>query len=141
MWKDGEPQKFNLRGRGIERVLGPLEADVMAVLWKDGTSSASEVRKRLLADRPIAFNTVMTILKRLSDKGLVNRAQSDHVAVFTPNMTRDELLDTVSRQVTGSLLEDFGELAIHHFVDGVRELEPEWLERLERAVQAAKRVK
>jgi BlaI family penicillinase repressor len=45
------------------------EADIMQVLWDSGPSIVSEVRERL-AD-PLAYTTVLTVLRTLETKGYV----------------------------------------------------------------------
>ena len=48
------------------------ELDVMAVLWDAGPSTAAEVRDRLAAGGvELAYNTVLTVLRVLEDKGHV----------------------------------------------------------------------
>ena len=138
MWKNGQPPAFGLRGHGLERVLGPLETDVLEVLWNKGRGTAREVMTELERERPIAFNTVMTILKRLCDKGLILRSDSG-VAVFSPCLSKEDLLAKVSRNVADSLVEDFGEAAIVQFVDSVQRRDPELLNELRRAIEAVRK--
>jgi BlaI family penicillinase repressor len=49
--------------------LGDRELDVMSALWRDGPGTVPEVQGRLPAD--LAYNTVLTILRNLEQKGLV----------------------------------------------------------------------
>ncbi|MFN2604114.1 MAG: BlaI/MecI/CopY family transcriptional regulator [Gemmatimonadaceae bacterium] len=49
------------------------ELDIMAVLWDKGPSTAREVRGALKDD--LAYNTVLTILRILEDKGFVGRVE------------------------------------------------------------------
>jgi BlaI family transcriptional regulator, penicillinase repressor len=49
------------------------ELDMMAVLWDRGPSTAREVRAALKDDP--AYNTVLTILRILEDKGFVGRVE------------------------------------------------------------------
>ena len=49
------------------------ELDVMAVLWARGSGTVSEVRDAL--ERDFAYNTVLTVLRTLEQKGYI-----DHVA-------------------------------------------------------------
>ena len=137
MWKDGELQAYGLRARGLRRVLGPLEADVMEALWRRGNATAREVMNELERNRPLAFNTVMTILKRLCDKGLIARSDKG-VAVFSPLLSRLQLLESITRDVSDSLVEEFGETAIVQFVDSVSRCDPELLDELRRILDAAR---
>jgi BlaI family penicillinase repressor len=45
------------------------ELDLMTVLWEHGPSTVTEVRERLHDD--LAYNTVLTILRKLETKGYV----------------------------------------------------------------------
>ena len=47
--------------------LGPLELDVMEVMWNFGASNSRDVMERM--ERKLAYTTVMTTLDRLYKKG------------------------------------------------------------------------
>ena len=66
------------------------ELDIMAVLWEHGPSTAAEVRERL--EDALAYNTVLTLLSRLRDKGYVAADRRDTAHLFRAVVTRDELL-------------------------------------------------
>ena len=53
--------------------LGERELDVMAVLWEIGSGTVAEVRDRL--DAPLAYTTVLTILRNLEAKRFVRREE------------------------------------------------------------------
>lgn len=57
-------------------LLGPTEAQVMAVLWKQPGIGGMEAAKLLNEQReaPISFRTVLTILTRLERKGYVEHS-------------------------------------------------------------------
>lgn len=52
-------------------VLTERELDIMGVLWRDGPSTAGEVRERLVQDAglELAYNSVLTMLRILEEKG------------------------------------------------------------------------
>jgi predicted transcriptional regulator len=108
--------------------LGPLEAEVMAVLWRSDTPLAvREVAAALNARRPepLAYTTVMTVMARLAGKGLLARSRSGRRFVYTPTVA-----DTAEAAVQG-VLERFGEAALARFVERA-ELDPALRERLRR---------
>ena len=55
------------------RPLTPLELDVMEALWTAESGTVQTVRERLGPRRPLAYNTVQTILAILHRKGRVKR--------------------------------------------------------------------
>lgn len=65
------------------RAPGALEAEVLAVLWAaDGALSPEEVRRQLPGD--LAYTTVMTILVRLHEKGVVRREAQGRTYMYAP---------------------------------------------------------
>jgi predicted transcriptional regulator len=112
--------------------LGPLEAEVMAVLWDAGVAvSVREVVERLNTGRatPLAYTTVMTVLSRLAGKGILVREQQGRGFVYTPVVA-----DTAEIAVRGVLAE-FGDAALARFVDRV-ELDPQLRARLRKLMEA-----
>jgi predicted transcriptional regulator len=112
--------------------LGPLESEVMAVLWEVGTpQSVRDVVDRLNAGRaaPLAYTTVMTVLSRLAGKQILVREPRGRGFVYTPAVA-----DTAEIAVRGVLAE-FGDAALARFVDRV-ELDPELRTRLQKLMGA-----
>ena len=70
---------------------GEMEALVMDVLW-DGAEplTPAAVRDRLPPERPLAYTTVMTILTRLWEKGLVERDRMGRAFAYRPRQSREE---------------------------------------------------
>ncbi len=64
---------FRFGGRRVGRVLGDLEAEVMEIIWHRGSASIREVSEEVGRRRPRTFNTIMTIMNRLTEKGLLRR--------------------------------------------------------------------
>jgi predicted transcriptional regulator len=60
--------------------LGPLEQQVLAVLWQRGNATVHEVIK--FGDVQREYSTVMTTLDRLFKKGLLDRAIEPHSRAF-----------------------------------------------------------
>jgi predicted transcriptional regulator len=111
-----------------QRVLGPLEADAMEVLWTSGTPmSVRDVLARLneRGSEPLAYTTVMTVLTRLADKGILARVRDGRGYVYEPAVA-----DAAQIAVRG-VVRDFGDAALAHFVDEAR-ADPDMLKRLRR---------
>lgn len=86
----------------LRLILGPLEAQVMEVLWNCGQCSVREVVKRL--DREMAYTTVMTTLERLYKKRLVSRKMRHRAYFYWSRVTCQEWKDRVARDVVAKLL-------------------------------------
>jgi predicted transcriptional regulator len=72
--------------------LGDLERAVMEILWgSDEPASARDV-SRSLADRDLAYTTVMTVLDRLAKKGLVTRERDGRAWLYRPAAPREDYI-------------------------------------------------
>ncbi|MGW7236376.1 BlaI/MecI/CopY family transcriptional regulator [Streptomyces sp. NPDC054804] len=76
------------------RARGELESNVLAALWAAaGPQTAREVRERLPGD--LAYTTVLTILSRLYEKGMLVRHREGRGYAYEP--ARDEASHTAQR--------------------------------------------
>ncbi|MDX3075864.1 BlaI/MecI/CopY family transcriptional regulator [Streptomyces sp. MI02-7b] len=112
---------------GRRRAPGELESHVLATLWAaDGPLTAAQANERLPGD--LAYTTVLTILSRLLDKGLVTRQKAGRGYAFTP--VRDEATHTAEQM--RSLL-DHGsdrEAVLSRFVEELSADDERLLQRL-----------
>jgi len=102
-------------------MLGPLEAEVMKIIWGRGTALVSEVEEVLNARRAhaLAYKTVLTICTRLSEKGLLNHEKEGRAFRYFPTMTESEFVAAQASKATDALLSRFGDVALSSFVDQV----------------------
>ena len=110
------------------RVLGPLEAEVMEVVW--ATSAPLNVRdvlERLNEGRKpeLAYTTVMTVMARLAEKRVLIRTRQGRGYLYEAAVG-----DTAAIAVQ-NVVRDFGDAAIAGFVDHARS-DPKVLARLQR---------
>ncbi len=54
--------------------LGPLEAEILRIVWELGTVTVKDVHDRILSDpdRELAYTSVTTVLNRLTKKGWIS---------------------------------------------------------------------
>lgn len=72
--------------------LGPLESEILNLVWDLGRATAKAVRDRILADpdRELAYASVTTVLGRLEKKGWVQCAKEGRSFVWTAVVSRSE---------------------------------------------------
>jgi predicted transcriptional regulator len=105
---------------------GPLEGAVMKVVWAVGKPVAVRgVLDRLNADRagPLAYTTVMTVMTRLAEKGVLDRRKQGRGFVYEARAP-----DAAGLAVK-EVLDTYGDAAVVHFLDEAR-ADPEVMERL-----------
>lgn len=91
-----------MRRRSLSR-LGETEMEVLQRVWTLGETSVAEVHDSILKDRPVAYTTVMTVMKKLARKGFLHCDSSSSRYVYTPARppaeVRQELVQDLLDQV------------------------------------------
>lgn len=128
--------RFTTLRSGMAKALGSLEAEIMELIWAERKPiTVAEVHERLTRRRPVAYTTVMTVMTRLADKGLLNRMRSGIAYVYTPAMTKQEFISSMVKSVIDGLLEDFSEPAMAYFVARLGEADEARLAQLEEIIK------
>ncbi|MBI3792509.1 MAG: BlaI/MecI/CopY family transcriptional regulator [Gemmatimonadetes bacterium] len=76
------------------------ELDVMGALWANGPSSVAEVRAAI--DDPLAYTTVLTILRTLEAKGHVGHVAEGRAHRFRASVTRDQAAGAELQRLLGA---------------------------------------
>lgn len=120
------------RDPAIEDVLGPLGAAVMRVVWSQRESSVTTVVGALNADRdrPLAYTTVMTILVRLFERGLLAREKRGRQFVYRSTGDERALLEELSARAVDDLLARYGSTALRQFAARLADVDPELQSRV-----------
>jgi BlaI family penicillinase repressor len=79
--------------------LTPQELAIMKVVWAMKRATVRQVYETLREKRPIAYTTVMTMMKILEDKGYLKKALVERAHVYQPVKPR--------QQVIGAMVRDF----------------------------------
>ena len=71
----------------------------MKVVWKLDKATVRDVYEQLREKRPIAYTTVMTMMKILEEKGYLKKSRVERAYVYKPARPR--------QQVVGAMVRDF----------------------------------
>jgi len=71
----------------------------MKVVWKLEQATVRDVHGALQARRPVAYTTVMTMMRILEDKGFLAKTVAERAHVYRPTRPR--------HQVVGAMVKDF----------------------------------
>ena len=126
------------RRHTLAEVLGPLEAEIMDVVWERGEVTVRDVHQALRSGRPIAYTTVMTTLGRLADKGLLQRMEEQPAHRYVALLSRDQYARTTVKSVVDWLIGHFPDPAVAYLVDRVEREDDEVIERLREAIEQRK---
>ena len=111
--------RFNPSSSKSKKVLGPLEGEIMDVVWEQGPTTVSVVHKALAKRKEIAYTTVMTTMSRLAKKQLLTQDRSATTYKYAPALNREEFERYVVKGVLAGLFDDFGDAVIGDFVEYV----------------------
>jgi len=115
-------------------LLGDLETAVMNHLWSGREGEAKAVHAALGTRRRITLNTIQSTLKRLFEKGLLERDKVSHAHVYRPRVSRADFHRGLLDELVGDLMDGQAEAVVAAFVDLAERAGPEHLARLETLV-------
>ncbi len=123
--------------------LAPLELECMSVLWPLGEGTVRDIHQQLAASRPRAYTTIMTIMDRLAQKGIVTRRKVGRAYRYQANLSAEEArVSAIEKIVTGFFDGSAEALAAHlaavggrahSFASAPARPEPRWREALPEA--------
>jgi predicted transcriptional regulator len=123
------------RNEPLEALLGPLEQDVMDVVWRLGDATVRDVHDVLASSRRIAYTTVMTTMTRLATKGLLQRDTAGLAHRYRPAVSRERYARSAVGDVLSWLLERYPEPAVAYLADVVDDVDGVTLDELRAAVE------
>ncbi len=124
----------------LEKSLGELERDVMAIVWDRGELSVRDACEALGSS--VAYTTVMTTMDRLFKKRLLARRKVGRAFLYRAAASRREVEEAVAGELMQSLLHgDGGEPlpVLSSLVDAVSERDRALLDELERLIREKRR--
>ena len=116
-------------------IQGELQAQVMAALWRVGAGTVEQVRSELPPRYQGAYNTIQTVLNRLAERGLLERAREGRQFVYRPLLTEAEYLSGSIRRTLAGASSGARQAALASIIGGLR---PEELSELEELAREAR---
>ncbi|MDH4157155.1 MAG: BlaI/MecI/CopY family transcriptional regulator [candidate division Zixibacteria bacterium] len=98
---------FDPYAGGTAVFMGPTEARLMDLAWEKKSLTVKEALFYLGRKSDLAYTTVMTILGRLADKGLLKKTRDGRQFVYTPAIDKAEFLKQRIRIVNTCLRNNF----------------------------------
>ena len=101
-----------------DKRLTPLETLIMNVLWDESPVAVKQVQERLTAVKPMAYNTVLTIMRILRDKGFVVSEREGRSDLYRPVVTREDMGRRSLGEVIDSFFSGSAEALVSQLLDG-----------------------
>ncbi|MDN4493213.1 BlaI/MecI/CopY family transcriptional regulator [Ureibacillus aquaedulcis] len=134
-------RKFNIQESGLNRFFGPLEAKIMDILWCQEDMTIKEVQAVLEKEKPTNFNTVMTVMNRLVEKEILQKKLIGRSSFYRPVQSREEFINTQSKEMTHELMDEFGSVVVSHMLDALEDVDDELVKKLELKIKELKKEK
>ncbi len=113
-----------------------LELEALEEVWRHGEAGAT-VRTVLEAinardEKQRAYTTLMTVLGRLHEKGLLERQRAGSADVYRATVTRERYMAARAQAEIEQLVDTYGDVALAGFVRRVSAEDPRRRARLRR---------
>ena len=119
--------------------LGELEKSVMDLIWEQKEPvTVRFVYENLSNKRKIAYTTVMTIIGRLAEKGLLKKKSERKAYIYQAAYTKDKFLTKITHQIIKNFVSNFGDAAVAHFVEEIEKIPEEKRSKIAKMLKDAK---
>ena len=121
-------------GPAVPPGLHELESEIMEEVWRQGETTVKLVMDALnrKAKPPRAYTTYMTVMRRLNDKGLLDRTRTGRHDAYAPRLTREQYQERRAAAEVRGLVDEFGDVALAHFAKSLSTLDPARRRQLQR---------
>ncbi len=123
------------------RILGELESEIMDIVWREQAPIVvRDVTQKLQKKREIAYTTVMTIMGRLVEKGVLTRKLQGISYIYETKVTRDKFIANTVHHIFTSTVSALGEASAAYFVKEIQKLNPKKRQELVKILDGIKKI-
>jgi BlaI family transcriptional regulator, penicillinase repressor len=117
--------------------LTPQELALMKIVWERGSSTVRDVYEALLAERRVAYTTVMTMMNVLERKGHLRKEADGRSYRYHSVRPRGQVVGSMVREFVDRVFGGSAEPLLVHLVED-RKVTAEELDRLARRIRKAR---
>ena len=114
--------------------LTEAELRLMEVLWRKGSATVQQVLDALPEKPALAYNSVLTTIRVLENKGYVEHTKDGRAHVYVPIMERQEASRSEIRHLVTRFFKDSHELLVLNILED-QGIEAKELKRLRQLLQ------
>jgi len=116
--------------------LTEAELRLMKILWRRGESAVNDLVAAMPDGEPLAYNSVLTTIRILEQKGYVEHRQEGRAFIYSPLIAENEPSRTEVKQILSRFFGNSREQLLLSLL-GDSEISREELDRLKAAINAA----
>lgn len=126
---------FRSKKKGLNRLFGEIESEIMNLLWEKGPLKGKDVHEALRKKKETALTTILTVLDRLSEKGFVRKDRDVGPTIYSPLVSRQKFEARVTSELIRGAYELSPDFAISAFSDIFSKMKSEELDRLAQLIE------
>jgi BlaI family penicillinase repressor len=107
-----------VRKESTDKKLTPLETLIMNALWHDSPAAVKQIQERLKSVKPMAYSTVLTMMRILRDKGFLVSERQGKADLYRPVVSRDDAGRRSLGEVIDSFFSGSAEALVSQLLDG-----------------------
>ncbi|PIG92848.1 BlaI/MecI/CopY family transcriptional regulator [Gloeocapsopsis sp. IPPAS B-1203] len=123
--------------------LGPLETEILNIIWEVGSVTVKDVHDRILSDpnRELAYTSVTTVLRRLTDKGWLACDKKAKAFYWRPLVTKQQAQMIKAHDQLHRFLAVGNPDVVAAFADSLDQTSLEKLQAIAQRIQAARQAR
>ena len=123
--------------------LGPLETEILNIIWELGSVTVKDVHDRILSDpnRELAYTSVTTVLRRLTDKGWLACDKKAKAFYWRPLVTKQQAQVIKAHDQLHRFLAVGNPDVVAAFADSLDQTSLEKLQAIAQKIQAARQAR
>ncbi|MBI1923516.1 BlaI/MecI/CopY family transcriptional regulator [Candidatus Poribacteria bacterium] len=114
--------------------LTEAELRLMKILWEKGEGTVNDVVNALPSNQPLAYKTVLTILRILEQKGYLEHNKQSRAFVYYPIVEREEARRHAVKDMVSRFFDDSPELLVLRILED-EDIELSVLSQLKETIQ------
>ncbi len=118
--------------------LGDLQLRLMQILWDRREATVAEVHAAVQSERPLAYTTIATMLKKMEERGLITHREQGRAFLYRPVVAAEEVNKSAGRHFVDRLFAGSLANAVCHLLE-TNQASVEEIDRIEKLVKDAKR--
>lgn len=124
--------------RGKRPPLSEAQLEIMNFIWDQGEVTVSRVVERLREQRPVARNTVQTVIARLAERGWLRYRKQGNRFIYRAAVRRQETQRRLLSRIIETAFAGSADGLVRTLVE-TQDLSPEEIERIQALLDKAKR--
>jgi len=123
--------------------LGPLEAEILNIIWELGSATVKDVHDCILSDpnRELAYTSVTTVLRRLTEKGWLVCDKKGRAFYWRPLLTKQQAEVIKAHEQLQRFLAVGNPDVVAAFADSLDEADSEKIQAIAKRIQTARQAR